>query len=173
VPAIGRRLQRKLRRQDLVLLGEEQRYGSSRRSPGPTLVLRELAPQPLALDEVRVGPEMDVLVEGAELGRPRAFELAVLVPRSDGRPRKLSLRYSPCCRAAACRSGARRSWSRLLIDTRVSDIDTGPSACRRRSPSGVDNLPVVERRMRRRSGAPRRRSRTCRSTRAPSSWPPR
>ena len=45
----------------------------------PPLVLRELAPEPLALVEVGVAPQVHDLVERADLGQPVAFQLPVVV----------------------------------------------------------------------------------------------
>ena len=45
----------------------------------PPLVLRELAPESLALVEVGVAPQVHHLVEGADLGQPVAFQLPVVV----------------------------------------------------------------------------------------------
>src|SRR5206468_991646 len=166
---IGRRLQRELRRQDLVLLGEEQRPDLRDVVPAPRLVLRELAPQPLALDEVRVGPEVDVLVQGPELARPRALELAVLVAADRASDLRVELEVF------ALLAGRQRVGAQLVDHRRVlllrAIIGTGPAGCRRRSPSGAGNLPNRPRGgCGAGRGAPRRGSRTCRSTRAPSSW---
>src|SRR5690349_5006052 len=79
VAAVGRRLERRDRRQHLVLLGEQQRADLRYVALRPLVVLRELAAQPVTLVEARIAPEVHVLVEHAELGGPAALELAVLV----------------------------------------------------------------------------------------------
>src|SRR5205823_13907053 len=79
VAAVGGRLERRDRRQDLVLLRDHQRTDLRDVLLRPRVVLRELAAQPIALDEVGIAPEVHVLVERAELARPAALELAVPV----------------------------------------------------------------------------------------------
>ncbi len=73
------RLEGKLDGQDLVLLGLEHGPDLRDVALGPLVVLRQLAPQPIPLVEAGIVPEMDELVQEAELGRPRALELPVLV----------------------------------------------------------------------------------------------
>src|SRR5262249_46453445 len=73
------RLQRQDRREDLRLLRQEERPDLRDVALGPLVVPRELGPQPIALFEIGVAPQVNVLVDRPELGRPSPLELAVLV----------------------------------------------------------------------------------------------
>src|SRR5215831_14628039 len=143
VPAVARRLERQLRREDLVLLGQEERPDLRDIIAAPRLVLGQLAAKPLALDQIGVGPEVDVLVEGSELARPRALELAVLVAAD--RAADLSVELEVLALLAGLQGvgpelvdhARSPGWMR-----RGAIIGTGPVGCRRHSPSGADSLPT-------------------------------
>src|SRR5262245_19265748 len=72
------RLHWELRREQLVLLGQEHPADLRQVPLRPRLVLGELATQSLALVEVGIRPEMADLIQRAELGEPVPDERAVL-----------------------------------------------------------------------------------------------
>src|SRR3989442_1681910 len=77
VAAVRRRLERGHRREDLVLLREQQRTDLRHGASRPLPVLGELTAQPPPGVQVGVDPEVDVLVQRPELRRPAALELPV------------------------------------------------------------------------------------------------
>src|SRR3989442_4008689 len=76
--AVRRRLQRQLRREDLVLLRDE--HGPDPRDVllTPRVVLLELGAQPIAIVEAPIAPKVGKLVERGGLHPPGAPELARL-----------------------------------------------------------------------------------------------
>src|SRR5215470_4798165 len=165
IAAVRRWLERRGRRQHLVFLGQQQRADLRNVALRPLVVLRELAAQSVALVEARIAPQVDVLVQHAELGRPATFELPILVAADLAADLGVELEVLGLL-AGLKRIGAQ------LVDHDAAPLVSGTvrAACRRRSPCAADappSLPPTE------SGddrdAPRSERRTCPSTRAPSS----
>src|SRR6185369_5446156 len=166
VAAIRRRLEGGHRGEDPVLLGHEQRANLWHVALGPLLVLGQLAAQPLALVQVGIGPEVDVLVQHAELRRPAALELAVLVSADLAAHLGVELQILTLL-ARLERVRAQLVDHRGLL-CRVTD--TAPGACRLRSPCAADDPPSPGRGGSAADpGGPRTPPRACRSTPAPSS----
>src|SRR6185295_7940135 len=132
----------------------------------PRLVLGQLTAQAIALDEVGIAPQVHVLVERAELRRPAALELAVLVAAD------LAADLGVELEVLGLLAGEQRVRAQLVDHgCRSCSIGTALGACRLRSLFSAGAPPS-----RRRGGCAagrdglRRSPRTCRSTRAPSSW---
>src|SRR5262249_53825795 len=129
------------------------------------VVLGGLAAEAVALVEARIAPQVDVLVQHAELGRPAAFELAVLVAADLAADLGVELEVFGLL-AGLKRIGAQ------LVDHDAAPLVSGTvrAACPRRSPCAADappSLPPTEFGDGR--DVPRSARQTCPSTRAPSS----
>src|SRR2546428_336421 len=91
-------------------------------------------PEVDALVEVRIAPEMHVLIQRAELRRPRPFELAVPVAAD------FSAHVAVEPQILRLGAGDQRVGSQF-VDHRALLIDTVRAACRAGSPSGAGVLP--------------------------------
>src|SRR2546430_440401 len=142
VPAVHGGPERQLRREDLVLLRDQQ--GSDLRDVllGPRVVLHELRAEPFPLDEIGVAPEVDELVERAELRRPRPLELPVLVAPRRAPDLRVELEVLALL-ARHQRVGPEFVDHGWLLPLWV--IGTVQRACRRRSPYAGDSPPSPRR----------------------------
>src|SRR5262249_61214456 len=114
-----------------------------------------------------VAPQVDVLVQHAELGRPAAFELAVLVAAHFAADLGVELHVLGLLAGLKC-VGAQ------LVDHDAAPLLSGTvrAACRRRSPCAADDPPSLLRaKFDGGRDVPRSARRTCPSTRAPASRP--